>query len=147
MPNLHRSPWSVFSRAALALAVVVGLFVATRPYTQAASPNVVISQVYGGGGNSGATLKNDFVELYNRGAAAVDLAGWSVQYASSTGTSWMNKTTLSGMIAPGGYYLIQEVAGSGGTQDLPTPDATGMINLSATSGKIALVNNTTELTG
>jgi hypothetical protein len=34
----------------------------------AASPDIVISQVYGGGGNSGATLKNDFIELYNRAA-------------------------------------------------------------------------------
>ncbi len=31
---------------------------------------VVISQVYGGGGNSGATLKNDFIELFNAGASA-----------------------------------------------------------------------------
>ncbi len=44
---------------------------------------VVISQVYGGGGNSGATFKNDFIELFNRGSAPVDVAGWSVQYASS----------------------------------------------------------------
>ena len=38
---------------------------------QAASASVVISEVYGGGGNSGATLKNDFVELYNGYEAAV----------------------------------------------------------------------------
>ena len=34
---------------------------------QAVSANIVISQVYGGGGNSGATFKNDFIELYNLG--------------------------------------------------------------------------------
>jgi hypothetical protein len=34
----------------------------------AASPNVVISQVYGGGGNSGSTYTHDFIELYNRGS-------------------------------------------------------------------------------
>ena len=34
-------------------------------------PDVNISQVYGGGGNAGATYKNDFIELYNPGAAAV----------------------------------------------------------------------------
>ena len=27
--------------------------------------DVVISQVYGGGGNAGATLTNDFIELFN----------------------------------------------------------------------------------
>ena len=47
---------------------------------------VVISQVYGGGGNTGATLTHDFIELYNRGTAAVDISDWSLQYASATGT-------------------------------------------------------------
>ncbi|HEX7295583.1 MAG TPA: lamin tail domain-containing protein, partial [Pyrinomonadaceae bacterium] len=45
--------------------------------------SVVISQVYGGGGNTGATLKNDFVELINHSAAPIDLSGWSVQIASA----------------------------------------------------------------
>jgi uncharacterized protein len=108
---------------------------------------VVISQVYGGGGNAGATYKNDFIELYNRSASPVDVTGWSVQYASSTGTSWTNKTDLSGVIQPGQYYLIQEAAGAGGTVDLPTPNATGNIAMAAGSGKVALVNNTTALTG
>lgn len=71
------------------------------------SSSVVISQVYGGGGNSGATYKNDFIEIFNLGSTSVNLAGYSVQYASSAGTSW-SVTNLSGSIAPGGYYLIQE---------------------------------------
>lgn len=107
---------------------------------------VVISQVYGGGGNSGATYKNDFVELFNPTSAAVDLSGWSVQYASATGSSWQ-VTLLSGSIAPGQYYLVQQGAGTAGTVDLPTPDATGTIFMSGTAGKIALVNNTTALSG
>jgi len=115
--------------------------------TAAASPNgVIISQVYGGGGNAGATLKNDFIELYNGGTTTVSLAGWSVQYASSAGTSWQ-VTTLSGSIAPGGHYLIQEAAGQNGTQDLPTPNAIGTIPMSGTSAKVALVNGTAALTG
>lgn len=108
---------------------------------------VVISQVYGGGGNSGATLKNDFIELHNTSASPVSITGWSVQYASSAGTSWTNKTNLTGTIAPGGYYLVQEAAGSGGTADLPTPDVIGSINMSGTSGKVALVKTTSALTG
>src|SRR5262249_10225055 len=51
-----------------------------------ANPSVVISQLYGGGGNSLAPLRNDFMELFNRSAGTVSLAGWSVQYASATGT-------------------------------------------------------------
>lgn len=107
---------------------------------------VVINEVYGGGGNSGATYKNDFIELYNNGNTPVNLTGWSVQYASAAGTSWQ-KTSLSGYIAAHGYYLIQEALGAGGTISLPTPDASGSLALSATAGKVALVNNSTTLTG
>lgn len=114
----------------------------------AASPTgVVISQVYGGGGNSGTTYKNDFIELYNGGTTTVDLTGWSVQYGSSGGTSWSNRTNLSGSIAPGHYYLIQEAAGGSGTTALPTPDAIGTINMSGTAGKVALVTSQTALSG
>ena len=99
---------------------------------------VVISQVYGGGGNSGATYKNDFIELYNSGSASVDLSDYAVQYASATGSTW-SETTLSGSIAAGQYYLVEEAAGSGGTSNLPTPDATGTINLAATAARSRLL--------
>ena len=113
--------------------------------TPGAWAQVVISQVYGGGGNAGATLRNDFIELFNRGNSPVNLSGTSVQYASATGTSWA-VTALTGSIPAGGYYLIQQAAGTGGTTDLPTPNATGTIAMSATAGKVALVNTTTALT-
>jgi predicted extracellular nuclease len=106
---------------------------------------VVISQVYGGGGNSGATYKNDFIELYNKGTAAVDLSTYAVQYASASGSTWQ-ETTLSGSLNPGHYYLIQEAAGTGGTANLPTPQATGTISMSATAAKVALTKTTTLLT-
>jgi uncharacterized protein len=112
----------------------------------AASPNIVISQVYGGGGNSGATYTNDFIEVFNRGGSSVDVTGWSVQYASSSGSTW-SVTSLNGTIAPGQYHLVQEAAGSGGTTPLPGPDDTGSINMSASSGKVALVNTSTPLSG
>src|SRR5262249_52707119 len=111
----------------------------------AVSSTVVISQVYGGGGNSGATLTNDFIEIYNLSGSTVTLTGWSLQYASAAGSTWQ-VTALSGTIQPGHYYLIQEAAGAGGTTPLPTPDATGSIAMSATAGKVALVNSTTALT-
>ena len=112
-----------------------------------AQAQVVISQVYGGGGNSGATLKNDFIELRNNGPTAVDLTGWSVQYTSSAGTSWGSRTNLSGSIPAGGFYLVQQAQGAGGTVDLPTPDAVGTIAMSGTAGKVALSRSTTALTG
>jgi len=107
-------------------------------------PPVVISQVYGGGGNSGATLKNDFIELFNRGTTTVSLAGWSVQYASTVGSTW-SRTDLSGAIAPGHYYLIQEAQGAGGTVDLPAPDALGSIAMHQAAGKVVLIASQTTI--
>lgn len=109
-------------------------------------PIIVISQVYGGGGNSGAYYTNDFIELFNKGDQAQDLSGWSVQYASATGSSW-TATILGGSIPAGGYYLVQEAQGTGGTSALPAPDAFGTITMSATAGKVALVDSTTLLSG
>jgi predicted extracellular nuclease len=131
--------------AAVAAIGLVGLAGAVAPPAVAASPDIVLSEVYGGGGNSGAPYRNDFVELYNRGASAVSVSGWSTQYASAAGTNY-NVTALSGTIQPGSKYLVK--LGSGGTQGalLPTPDATGTTNMSATSGKVALVTSTTALT-
>ncbi len=106
--------------------------------------HVVISEIYGGGGNSGATYVNDFIELYNPTSSAVSLNGWSVQYASATG-SFTQSTPLSGSIPAYGFYLIQEAAGTGGTTALPSPDATGTIAMSGTTGKVALVNSSTSL--
>ncbi|MDB4988394.1 MAG: endonuclease/exonuclease/phosphatase [Myxococcaceae bacterium] len=109
------------------------------------SSGLVISQVYGGGGNSGAQYRNDFVELFNPGTSAVSLTGWSVQYASAGGSAW-SRTDLSGSVQPGHYFLIAEAAGTGGTLNLPTPDATGTLTLSATAGKVALVRTQSSLT-
>lgn len=108
--------------------------------------HVVISEIYGGGGNAGATYTNDFIELYNPTSAPISLTGWSVQYAAAAGTSWA-KTDLTGSIPAKGFYLIQEAVGAGGTTALPTPDATGTLTMSGTAGKVALVNNGTALTG
>jgi hypothetical protein len=110
-----------------AFALIVPLSsVAGAPPAQALSADVVISQVYGGGGNSGAPYKNDFVELFNRGGTAVSLMDWSVQYPSATGTGDFGSypvTLLSGSLAPGQYFLVQLGGGPTGVA-LPTPDAT-----------------------
>jgi predicted extracellular nuclease len=118
---------------------VSGLFLTALP-AQAASASVVISEVYGGGGNSGATLKNDFVELYNRSDAAVDVTGWVVQYYSSAGTvPASGAATLAGSVPAHHSYLVQMATGTGGTTDLPTPDAIGTAAMSGTSGRIDLL--------
>src|SRR5690242_1889136 len=78
--------------------------------------------------------------------ADVSLDGWSVQYASATGSSWQ-VTPLAGTLQSGHYYLVQESQGSGGTVALPTPDAPGTIAMSGTAGKVALVSSTAQLSG
>ncbi len=109
---------------------------------------VRISQVYGGGGNTGATYTQDFVEIFNAGSSSVAIGGWSVQYASSTGTAWaVNSIPVGVNLAPGQYFLMGMAVGGAVGVALPTVDATGSSNMSATNGKVALVNNTTALSG
>jgi hypothetical protein len=129
---------------ALLLALLGALLVFPTAAGAGAS-GVVVSQIYGGGGNAGATFRNDYVELFNTGAGAVDLSGWTVQYATAAGTSWQ-ATALSGTIAPGRYFLVQLASNSDVGATLPPADATGTSNLGATSGKIALVRGAAALT-
>ncbi|HEV2765269.1 MAG TPA: lamin tail domain-containing protein, partial [Pyrinomonadaceae bacterium] len=120
------------------------------PVAEAVSTTVVISQVYGGAGCGTAgcsTYKNDYIELFNRGASAVSLNGWSVQYAAQTGTSWQVTNLTNVTLQPGQYYLVQQAGNANGVNNNPTADATGTISMSATSAKVALVNTTTALSG
>ncbi|WP_457442936.1 ExeM/NucH family extracellular endonuclease [Roseateles sp. P5_E4] len=120
------------------------------PAVLASTSGVVISQVYGGGGNANATYSRDFIELFNAGTTPVTIGGWSVQYASAAGTSWTNKTVIPAgvVLQPGRYYLIAEASGGAAGVALPTPDidvTSGAINMSGASGKVALVTNGTTL--
>ncbi|MGC4055876.1 MAG: lamin tail domain-containing protein [Paludibaculum sp.] len=117
--------------------------------TASAQAQAVISQVYGGGGNSGAPLNSDYVELFNPGTSPVPLEGLSLQYTSATGTGNFGATSsqitlLSGTLNAGQYFLVKMSGGTTGA-DLPAADLSGTINLSATGGKVALVSGTTPL--
>ena len=107
-----------------------------------ARAQIVLRQVYGGGGN---VYDRDYVELFNRGAAPVSLAGWSIQYASATGTGLFSNSApslLSGTVQPGQSLLVGLSVSTSGTA-LPTPFVAGnpATNLSSTSGKVALVRS------
>ena len=107
-------------------------------------PGVVISQFFGGGSATGP-FNQDFVELHNRGAVGVDLTNWSLQYQSTAGTTWTSNIITTGVIAPGGYFLVALGAPAVGGTSLPTPDltinVTGTTNLSGTAAKLALVSS------
>ena len=143
-------PRRVASRRVLAgvagLAVAAAGLAACPASANTAGTGLVISEAYGGGGNSGATYKNDFIELYNPTSAAISVAGWSVQYRSATGTGPGAVTALTGSVPAGAHYLVQEAAGTGGTTDLPTPNATGAINMGGTGFQVWLANTSSALT-
>ncbi len=144
-PRRRARALPILAGAALVAAGTLGVL---APAASATSTGGVVNEVYGGGGNSGATLKNDFIELANRGTASLAVDGWSVQYISASpgaSTVWQ-ATALNGSITAGGYYLVGEAAGAGGTQDLPTTQATGTINMSGSAGTVALVKSMTPLT-
>src|SRR5918999_55824 len=129
----------------------VAAFFALAAPASAVSPNLVVSQVYGGGSNTGATHTHDFIEIFNRGQAAEPLGGKSLQYASATGTgnfgaSSTQATDLPDVsLEPGQYFLVQEAGGAVGTPlaaDFvdPTP-----ISMAAGAGKVAIVQGTESL--
>lgn len=131
--------------AALVLVVLLAVGgVLAVPSAHSASPDIVVSQVFAGGGNAGAPFANDYVELFNRGSSSVDVSGWSIQYASATGSSWQ-ATPLTGSIAPGRHYLVQLASAAALGAPLPTPDATGTTNLAVSGGKAAVVRDATPL--
>ena len=136
---------STLRRGFLPLALTA--FAAFAAFPTSAQAQVVISQVYGGGGNAGATLRQDFIELKNRSTTAQSVGGWSVQYASATGGTWQVTTLPAGTTIPAGaYLLVRQAAGTGGTVDVPG-DVTGTIAMAGASGKVALANSATPLSG
>src|SRR5688500_6637772 len=76
-----------------------------------ASAQVRISQVYGAGGNSGATYRHDFIEISNAGTTTMTLNDWSVQYASATGSTWQVTPLTNVDLQPVQYYLVREASG------------------------------------
>jgi hypothetical protein len=102
--------------------------------------SIVVSQIYPGGGLTGAAYWRDFIELHNNGTTPVSLAGMSVQYLGATG--YWGVTPLSGTLAAGAHLLVQEAGGASGGAPLPAPDVTGSIDLSPVGGRVVLVSTT-----
>lgn len=127
----------------------VSVLATNPPYAGRCAPGLVISQVYGGGGNSGATLRNDFVELHNPTGAPISLSGLSLQYTSATGTSWGSNLLVldaTKSVPAGGYFLVM-LASGGAAGTVFSGDQTGTIQMSGTAGKVLLASVTTGLSG
>jgi hypothetical protein len=132
------------------------MFDAGTPVVDAGMPatcggaEVVISEVYGAGGNAGSLFKADYVELHNRTGHAVSIGGWSLQYASSAGSNWTAAAIPTGTtLAPGAFALFTvSPVGTNGAVLPGTPIALSpALNLAAATGKVALTNSAMALTG
>ena len=146
--------WRVGMVTAVIIASVLAatFYLVSPPSSQALSSGIVISQIYPNGGTSGAAYRNDFIELFNRGNTPINVAGWSVQYAVGNGAQSSNWAVTpicatSCIIQPHSYFLVQEASSGANGALIPTPEATGTIDISPNNGKVALVNTTTALTG
>ena len=142
------------SRRAIAPAAIAGLVLTSvgltgLPAAAAVSVDapVIINEVYGGGGNSGAAFNRDFIELINVSDLPVDLGSWSVQYASTGGGTWQ-VTPLTGVtLEAGKTLLVGQATGANTTLEGFTPDVDGSIAMSGTGGKVALVSSSSALSG
>jgi uncharacterized protein len=120
------------------------LFLGFTSQAFASNSGVVISQVYGGNGNA---YNRDYVEIFNASSNPVSVSGWSIQYSSAAGTglfSGNGVTLLNGVLQPGQYQLVGLATAAAGAV-LPTTDANGTTGLSATAGKVVLVNTNVGL--
>ncbi|MFD7078142.1 ExeM/NucH family extracellular endonuclease [Nocardioides sp. NPDC059952] len=123
-----------------------GLYAVAVPVAQAtpAGDNLVISEVYGAGGNSGAVYNADFVELFNPTDEAIALNGLAIHYRSASGGSGGAPQALTGSVAAGAHYLIQMSAAGTTGEALPTPDHTASpaFSMAAAGGQISLQQGT-----
>ena len=141
------SPLHLGTTAIAGLALTLSAFAIT-PAATAASTDLVINEVYGGGGNSGAPFDADFVELKNNGTSAVSLDGKAIQYRSSTGGSG-GVAAISGTVEPGDTFLVQVGTPGSNGSPLPSPDltTTTTLNMSAGNGQVFLLPDTTAYAG
>jgi hypothetical protein len=130
-------------------------FLASSLFIMADVPDVIISQVYGGGGNAGATYKSDFIELYNTTGADINIGGWSIQYGSATGVAQIGTSNID--VFPAGtiikahsHYSIKCADGANGAEwpagTFDWEPSTNVLNLSGSAGKVILMKNDTRVT-
>ena len=121
-------------------ATAQGILSGTANFTGAAVlPNLKINEV-----GVTSTGSNDFVEIYNAGASAVDLAASGIHIQRDSGCTLSNGVTgthaLTGTIAAGGYYVIAETGNT-----LANVNQTGLGNI-ASAYCVILTSSSTAAT-
>jgi len=110
---------------------------------------VIITQVYGGGGNSGAAYKSDFIEFYNTTDSDIDISGWTVYYVAATSSSTTVKYEfpLNTRIKAGKHFALKCADGAGVQPAWNvTFDETSTMALSGSSGKVILLKSNAAFT-
>jgi hypothetical protein len=115
-----------------------------------ADAQVRVHQLYASGGAPGALYSRDFVELFNAGGAQ-SLAGWTLQHAAATGSTW-SKAPLPSLTLQPGERLLVRFAGDaslavGQVAALPPHDADHPAALAPSGGKLALCSSNLTLSG
>uniref|UniRef100_UPI002810A2AB ExeM/NucH family extracellular endonuclease n=1 Tax=Microbacterium sp. TaxID=51671 RepID=UPI002810A2AB len=150
MPHNGQAPARRRAAAIASAALTAGCLASFVPAAAFAAPDdtaLVINEVYGGGGNSGAAYTHDFVELYNPTADAISLEGLSLNYWSAAGGSG-GGVALRGTVAAGDHFLVQLAAGNGNGQPLPGADqVVSAPNMSGTTGRLFLLPTTSVYAG
>src|SRR6476620_25030 len=105
----RRAPWA----APLTLLLAALCVLATRSeLVHAISTNVVISEFRVRGPVGGS---DEFVELFNLSASAVNIGGWKIRGSNNAGTIGDRVTITPGtLLGPGCHYLVTNSSTSGG---------------------------------
>ena len=139
------------SRRSVAVALGLGLAVSALTFAPAeAAPDnsgLVISEVYGAGGNAGAVYNADFVEILNPTGSSVDLLGKYVSYRSSTGSAGGSPVALKGSLPAGGRFLVRMSSTSGSAPAVPADlVASPAVSMAAGGGQVFLTDNAQAVT-
>jgi hypothetical protein len=144
--NKSNLTWSSFLSTVIFILILNAVCLAQS----IANSDIRISQIYSRGGEAGATFQNDYIELFNRGQASVDINGWSLNIMnfsgvppniqiSSTGVRFFNPNGI--FINPGSHFLIK--FGGNGTSGEPIPNSDINLNpmpISDTGAQVVLLD-------
>lgn len=111
------------------LVIVLAILAIAAPAFAVDPGDIVISQLYSSGGNTGATYNQKYVELFNRTNQTINISGWSLQYGSGTSTTNFGTCTnclfefpANTSIPPCSYVLVGLATGTNGVALPITPD-------------------------